>query len=272
MIRKLVWIAGLFGVVAVSWAFAYGPLIPWSAVKPGYETLRLGRSEIVFPAGSVLDAAYLKTDEILNEAERFHKLKAHLRLRVVVCRTWEDFGRFCPVVRGRGIGAVTLDTGNVIYMSPRIREKGLDATEFLRHEMSHAVAGQNASFLRLRSMKRHSWLYEGVPVWFGRQKSYVTQTEFLTRARNTDLWPVITFDSNAANPPEIRFSYIAWRNFIDYLTQARGADVFMRFYHAFMRSPDEVEQVFAAEYGKPLHEWVREFAREVDAGQFQPSE
>ncbi len=96
---------------------------------------------------------------------------------------------------------------DVIYVTPILLEKHLDVGEFLRHEITHAIIGNNASWWKLPRMKHVSWLYEGVPVWFGRQHSYVTQEEFMAGARTMDLHPVIGFDSvsNDSGKVNMRF-------------------------------------------------------------------
>jgi hypothetical protein len=272
MFRKVLWSGAIIVVCVMGWAFTCGPLFPWSPVTPAYDTLRLARADIFVPRGQVLDSAYLKVDQFLAEGELFHKLPGPARLRVIACRNWEDFARFCPFVRGRAVGAVTLEVGGVISVTPKLAEKRLDVAEFLRHEISHAIVAHNASLWRIHQMKQHSWLYEGVPVWFGRQKSFVTQTEFFSRAAGEDLWPVISFDSNRAAPPDIRFSYIAWRDFLDYLAQARGMETFIEFFHAYIKEPAALDALFEKAYGKPARAMVREFSSAIDHGRYAPSE
>jgi hypothetical protein len=71
----MAWILLVILVVATPWAFAYGPLFPWSAVKPGYDQVTLKRAVIYYPQGRPLNPAYLKVDEFLGEAESFHDLR-----------------------------------------------------------------------------------------------------------------------------------------------------------------------------------------------------
>src|SRR5690242_16723979 len=86
-------------VLATPWAFAYGPLFPWSIVKPGYEKLSLRRADIFYAKGSKLDPAYLKIDDLMTEAEQFHQLPFSRRIRVIACSGWSDFYRFSPLTR-----------------------------------------------------------------------------------------------------------------------------------------------------------------------------
>ena len=117
--------------------FPYGPLFPWSPVKPGFEHVALGRADVYYPSGAPLDPAYLKLDEYLAESERFHQMKAPARLCVVACGDWASFGRFLPQHRSsRGVGAVTLVTGTVIslYFAGQANANATKATDAAKRE------------------------------------------------------------------------------------------------------------------------------------------
>lgn len=268
------WIAGVTLAGAWLWALAYGPLIPWSPVKPGYRTLTSARAEVSFPRGAGPGPALPAIDGLVDEAERFHRMRAPGRLRILECANWEDFARFCPFAPGRGVGAVTLDLGGVIYLSPRLKERGLDNAEFLRHELSHAIVAENVTLWNLRKIRRHTWLYEGVPVWFGRQRSYVSRDEFLQRASLMELQPVMDYDAGGAAPApvEMRFAYVAWRNFIEYLVHTHGLDTFHRFFGEFLARPDELEGLFAAAFGQSRKEAVERFQSAIRRREFVPPE
>jgi hypothetical protein len=145
MIRRTIWIAIAILVLVTPWAFAYGPLFPWSAIKPGYREVALQRADIFYPNGRSLDPAYLQVDHYLAEAESFHKLSAPYRLKVIATANWDDFHRFSPLTPGRGIGAATFATGTVIFVSPKLAERGFDYGEFLRHEISHAIVNHGCA-------------------------------------------------------------------------------------------------------------------------------
>jgi hypothetical protein len=271
--RRAIGIVVAILVVATPWAFAYGPLFPWSAIKPGYEKVALQRADIFYPKRRTLDPAYLKVDDYLAEAETFHKLRAPYRLRVIDTANWDDFHRFSPFTSGRSIGAATFATGMVIFVSPKLDERGFDHGEFLRHEISHAIVNQNVSFLRQLRLRHYTWLFEGVPVWFGRQRAYLTQDEFLARARDVDLAPYFEFDANAAHPPNIdmRFAYVAWRDFLDYLAQQRGKNIFDAFFQSVQQRPEKIQELFRRSYGRSVPEKVGEFQRAIREGTYRPS-
>lgn len=274
MLQTLARIIAAMLLLMVPWAFAYGPLFPWSAVRPGYQTLALARADIVYPKGSVIDPAYLRTDQILAEAELFHKLPAPRRVRIVACANWDDFFRFSPLTRGTGLAGTTLATGTAIFITPKIAERKLDTGEFLRHEISHAIVNQNMSLWRQLAFRHHTWLFEGVPVWFGHQRAYLSQDEFMARARTADLNPYFEFDANATHPPAIdmRFAYVAWRDFLDYLAQHGSMDMFQTFFGAVQREPANTRALFEHTYGQPLQDMVREFQTAIQANTYIPAE
>jgi hypothetical protein len=260
-LRRTLWMAAALLAMGTAAGFAYGPLFPWSVVKPGYQTIRSARAEVSWPEGAAIDPAYLAIDQMIAEGEAFQGMRAPDRLRIVECASWEDFRRFCPVGPGRGVGAVTLDLGGVIYISPRVAERGLDKGEFLRHEIAHAIVANNVTLWNLRRMKHHTWLYEGVPVWFARQRAYITRDEFLERAGDVDLRAVIAYDANSGRPAPIdmRFAYVAWRYFIEHLVEVHGRAVFDRFYHRYLSSPEDMDRLFEESFGRPLRTSVDEF-------------
>ena len=242
-------------------AFPYGPLFPWSPVKPGYRSESFARADVVYPDGTALPEAYRQIDSLIGEAEQFHRLPMPRRLTVIACRSWEDFHRFVPHLRSKGIAAVTLVPGTVIYVTPKIAEKGLDTAEFLRHELSHAALNQNQSAWNGYKMARHAWFFEGLAVSFGRQQAYVTRDEFLARAER--LGPVIDPDQQIGGQREMRFAYVAWRYFLEDLIQTRGRDRFQNLLTGYMADPDRYRDVFQRTYGEGIAEAVREFEGRV---------
>lgn len=271
--RRLIQASLALLVFVTPWAFAYGPLFPWSPVKPGYATMSLARADVFYPTGANFPKAYSQVDQFVAEAEAFHKLPMPRRLRIVACRDWSDFIRFSPLTPGRAVAGVTLNPGTVIYISPKIAERGFDTGEFLRHEIAHAAVMQNISFLNERRLRHHTWLYEGVPVWFARQRAFLTQDEFLAQARTMDLLPVLEFDANASHPAKIdmRFAYIAWSDFLDYLVQQRGRDLFDRFFRSAQLDPGQVNAMFERSYGAPFSVVVRNFQQAIQAGSYRPA-
>jgi hypothetical protein len=262
-------VVALFLVLIVpTGLLAYGPLIAWSPVHPGYDQLTLSRARILYPSGTAVPDAYRHVDQWITEAEAFLELRVHSRITIVVCEQWGDFHRFVPWIRGTSVAGVTLAMGDVVYMSPRIAEKQLDPGEFVRHEVVHAVLSQNASLRHaFIAPKHHPWLHEGLSVWFGRQRAFVTQEEFVERVRRSGVAAsIIPSDGER----DLRFEYVAWRNFLDFLDLTYGHRVFIGFVHAANDDPDRTEAVFRSAFGRSLEDEAAAFEEAVSAGQFTP--
>jgi hypothetical protein len=141
----------------VFYAFLYGPLFPWSPIKPGYNHLSLARADVYYAQATTPDPAYSQLGSLIAEADSFHRLPLRKRIRIITCRDWGDFARFVPTLRGRVVGAVTYDTGTVIFVTPKIAERHFYLAEFLRHELSRAVLHQNTTFWAGRGL--NTWRY-----------------------------------------------------------------------------------------------------------------
>ncbi len=265
-VRRLLRAIVLALIALLLFCFPFGPLFPWSPWKPGYTNLAFDRATVYYAAGTSLPGAFLDLDGDIEQSEAFHRLKAPKRIHVILCRNWSDFRRFVPS-KGR-VGAVTLDTGTVIYVTPRIAERGLDYGEFLRHEISHATLDQNQSVFEAHSNSKAPWLFEGLAVSFGRQKSYVTVQEFKLFAMARDLVPVIDPAKHRPDlPSDIRYDYQAWRYFLEYLIDTQGRDKFQNLLLAVLRTPAASERAFESVYGA-MPDHIRRFRQDVLAGRW----
>jgi hypothetical protein len=236
-----------------------GPLFPWSPVKPGYTHFTLHRADVYYPSGTTLEEPYRQVDTFIAEAERFHHLKMTDRVTVVAPRTWTDFHLQAPWQTGP-VGAITLQTGTVIFVTPKIAEKHFDTAEFLRHELSHAILDQNMPLWRGYELHRQTWLSEGLAVDFGRQKAYLSEEEFLARAQTEPLASAF----NGQNP-DMRFNYVAWRDFLEHLIQTRGREKFQDYLLQVMQGPKLARDLFPQFFGVSFEEAVNEFQASVRA-------
>jgi hypothetical protein len=240
-------------VAAAGVALCDGPLFPWSPVKPGYTHFTLHRADIYYPSGTTLEDAYQQVDNFIAEAETFHRLKMPDRITVIAPRTWTDFHLQAPWQRGP-VGALTLQTGTVIFVTPKIAEKHFDTAEYLRHELSHAILDQNTTLWRGHKLNSQPWLFEGLAVDFGRQKSYLTEDEFIARAQTEPLLPVFNSDNS-----DMRFNYVAWRYFLEYIIHSRNRDKFQDYLLRVMQDPDRARTLFPEYFGRSFDDAVGEF-------------
>lgn len=270
--RRSLVVALLLVLTVPAGLLAYGPLMAWSPVHPGYDQLTLSRARILYPSGTTVPDAYRHVDRWIAEAEVFLELRAPSRITIVICRQWGDFRRFVPWIGGTSVAGVTLATGDVVYITPRIAEKQLDPGEFVRHELTHAVLSQNASLRHAYAApKRHPWLHEGLSVWFGRQRAFATQQEFVERAPEFGVAAAIV-PGEGYGGRDLRIGYVAWRNFLDYLDQTYGHRVFIDFVHAANDDPEQVRVLFRSAFGRSLEDEAAVFEQAVRSEQFTARE
>jgi hypothetical protein len=268
--RRWLRIPGLSLLVLILWALPYGPLFPWSPVKPGYERTALAHADVYSPKGKPLDPAYLRVDDFIAETERYHQFPMPKRVSVIACADWRDFARFMPTL-GRAVGGATLGTGTALYITPRIAENNFDPAEFLLHELSHACLYQHTSLWNSQKMSQAAWLFEGIAVSNGRQKSYITAREFKEQARAVDLTRVIGPNLNELpQPRNMRFNYVAWRYFLEHLQVAHGREPFHDLLLAFLDDAGAVQASFARIYGSTVREAVLVFQQSLRTGQWSP--
>src|SRR2546425_1939673 len=86
------WTAALLAALLVL-ALLYGPLIPWSPLKPGYRAASFSRADVYFNQAEALPEDYRQIDQMISEAEEFHRLKLHRRMKVIACKDWSSCRR-----------------------------------------------------------------------------------------------------------------------------------------------------------------------------------
>ena len=263
---------GILLVVAATatYLFLFGPLFPWSPWKPGYSKLALQRADVYYGSDTALPNAFRHVDSYITESEQFHSLDIPERIKVILCRNWGDFHRFMPLLKE--VGAAALETGTVIYITPRIAERGFDFGEYLRHEISHATLNQHQTLSEAHASRKAPWFFEGLAVMFGRQRSYVTPREFVVFTMARDLVSVIDpLRARPDLPSDIRFNYQVWRYFLNYLIDTQGRDRFQQLMLAMMHDPGDSEKVFTSIYGSTLPDAIRQFRADVRSGKWVPA-
>ena len=82
----------------------------------------------------------------------------------------------------------------------------------------------------------------------------MTEDEFIARAKTEPLAPVFN-----GNNSDMRFNYVAWRYFLEYLIQSRGRDKFQDYLLRVMQDPDGARALFPEFFGVSFDTAVSEF-------------
>lgn len=271
--RSLLVAALAFLLLLVMMAFPYGPLLPWSPFKPGYSSASYIRADVYFDSSIALPQDYRQVDQMIADAETFHRLRFNKRVKIIACKNWNDCQRSWFWMNVKPLGGITLATGEVVYITPKLKERNFSIAEFLRHELSHAVISQNISIRNSLKLTDQAWFSEGLAVSFGKQTSYLSREEFIAKAKNGDLTKYIDpaqMDRNAADW-SARFAYPAQRYFLEFLKQQYGEDRFQDFALKYINSPDDYQKQFSEVFRLTLPEAVRQFEQAIKSGQW-PSE
>jgi hypothetical protein len=267
--RKIMIGAAALLFLLLAMAFPFGPLLPWSPVKPGYHAVIYASADIYIGGGDDQIGAYGDVEQMMREAEAFHQMKYLRRVEVIACQSWSDCARAMPWLHVKVIGGVTLATGDVIYITPRLKEKNLSVAEFLRHELSHALLDQQTTVRKALKMNEQSWFSEGLAVSFGDQKAYLSRAEFLERAPKEDLGKFINPELMNRSTPgwDAQFAYTAQRYFLEYLKRRFGAGRFQDFTVKYINDPDDYRNLFNEAFQISFADAIKQFAQAVKAGQ-----
>jgi hypothetical protein len=257
-------------VFLLTMAFPFGPLLPWSPVKPGYHTVSSASADVYFSGGDDQLGDYGGVDRMMHDAEAFHHLKYLRRVKVIVCKNWGDCARALPWLSVKSLGGVTLATGDVIYITPKLKEKHFSVEEFLRHELSHALLSQRTTILKSSKMTDQAWFSEGLAVSFGDQKAYLSQAEFLERSPSEELAKYIDPErmDRAAPGWDARFAYPAQRYFLEYLKERYGEDRFQDFKVKYINNPDGYRNLFKEVFQLSFADAIQQFAQAIRTGKW----
>lgn len=260
----------LLGFLFLALAFPFGPLLPWSPLKLGYNSASFARADVYFSQAQPFVPDYTQVEAMMREAEAFHGLRFHHRVTVIECKSWADCDRALPWLNTHGLGGVTLATGDVIYITPKLREKQFSTAEFLRHELSHAVISQNTTIYKSYQLNEQPWFFEGLAVSFGRQQNYLKREEFLARAPQTSLLSYLD-PAQRAQPWEARLAYPVQRYFTEYLKEKYGAPRFQQFLQQNIAEPPRWRETFQQVYQNSFSEIAQAYEQAVKSGQWTPA-
>src|SRR5262249_30858820 len=194
-------------------AFPFGPLLPWSPVKPGYHMISYASADVYLGGDNNQPGEYGDVDQMMRAAEAFHRMKYLRRVKVIACQRWGDCERALPWLNVRGIGGGGGGGRAGGFNNSRVEERHITSGRLLRHELSHALLSQHTTIRKSLKMTEQAWFSEGLAVSFGDQRAYLSRAEFLERAPQTDLSKFIDPELMDRSAPgwDARFAYTAER-------------------------------------------------------------
>lgn len=260
----------LLGFLLLALAFPFGPFLPWSPLKLGYNSSSYARADVYVSKAQPLVADYAQVEEMMRDSEAFHGLRYHQRVKVIECKSWADCDRAMPWLNTHGLGGVTLATGDVIYITPKLREKQFSTAEFLRHELSHALLSQNTTMYCAYKLNEQPWFFEGLAVSFGRQQNYIQRDEFLTLAKQTSLIEYLD-PARPAKPWNARFAYPTQRYFTEYIKEKFGVARFQRFLEQDIADPVKWRDTFKNVFQQSFEQLAQEYEQALKNGQWMPA-
>jgi hypothetical protein len=134
-----------------------------------------------------------------------------------------------------------------------MNETGLDLYELIKHELSHDLLFQNMNFVNTFDLS--SWFREGVAVYFAGPvyKEAVALIENINKMRiihNKTLEKLYIYEPNGNR--NMRYSYILYGWFIEYLDTIYGRDKLIKFIHRTVKSPKQIRNIFKELYSERL--------------------
>lgn len=267
--------AGLAGLL--SWQLGFGALFPWSPIKPGYSSRHFAASTVYFPSDLIHNPQYAETDRVIQEVQQALHLRFRRKVKVIVCSNWKRFNRGMLTFQGshpQEVLGATLQTGNVIYLSPLMLEPQRDAARTLKHELCHALLYQNTSLKNSFRLARVHWLIEGLAVSNGNAKDYLSAERWRALAvQGGYLFPIEADPHIEGMPLSIGapFMLSEYRFFIEFLLNYYGQERLQSYVASLLASAAEPEQTFATVYGLTLEQADEAFDEAVHRGEWPPS-
>ena len=228
----------------------WGPLFPWSPIKPGYEHFASSKISLSIKERTAQDSVVLRMDQVIKDEETFHGLKFKSRVRIIVTGKNSNIRRFTPWIPGKGY-SISLSALNLVYIGPTSRKSKFGIEPYIKHELSHMLIGQNTDGLdKKMEMLRQSWLVEGLAIYFGGPRFYSKD-----EVRAFFIMHGMEFSSlHEANIKEVpmdvqRLYYSYYGYFTEFLIRRYGLGKMQQYLKAYIEDPFTYEELFFEVYG-----------------------
>lgn len=242
-----------FGITFVVYLF-WGPLFPWLPFKFGYKSLKYENATIYILDKDKLENDYQNIDELMRGAEQRYDLKYNRHLNVFICLSKNEILRFTPWM-SKEIGGYSYETGETVFINDKkLIERDKNKSEYLGHELTHALLQQNTTFLKAHKMTQQMWITEGTAVFFSGPTYYENREAYLADLISSTRTYCDNCDKSFSTltPDSPIFTYTFYGDFVNYLYQTYGSDKFNEFLKTYIKNPENYREDFANYYGSNL--------------------
>lgn len=267
--KKRYWIT-LIGLIILYIAATAGPLLPWSPLKPGYDEYLAKTYSVHYPPAKGMPEYYKNLDAYIQANSTQFNLP--LKKKIKLIRTDKaNLQKYLPWMKTDNLGGAALQTGDVLYISyEKIKERGLQEEEFIRHEIIHLLHHQNAHIINSFSAGKVTYLSEGVPFYAGGPK-YYSREEWLERLKKAKLEEATTGNSlytadafsvyDTESGDAYKISHMLYGEFIKYLIDTYGQEKFNTFNLGYLKTPSLHRELFEETYDKKLEVVAQDFEK-----------
>lgn len=248
----------LFFVLLMVYLF-WGPLFPWSPVKPGFKKIKSSGATLFYTDFDEKAFPY-NLDKILREEEQFHNLTYQKYFRIIVPGKESNMKRYLPWMKGSGY-SVSLGFANVVYIGSNARNSPYGLEAYLKHELSHLLIQQNTPTKSDHfEIQKQAWLSEGIATHFG-GPHYYDRLEFagLWRERGHTFDDLFMKNPLEMDKSMIRLYYSYYRFFVEFLIETCGLEKLQEYLRNYCKDPASYLHIFRKVYHAELNQKLAEF-------------
>lgn len=235
----------------------WGRLFPWSPLKIGYRPIQTAKATVILPNTVQFPKELQNINQLFSQVEQFHQLRFTKRVAIILPKNFSQFIKFT----GQTGVACSLQTGTVIYLSPKIIDEKRDMAVILKHELSHIILYQHTSFFKSTKIPR--WLNEGVAIYSGNPHDYYEGEDFSKLAVGRKyFFDILNPDQAVKKIPRKyrnKFIYAEYRGFIEYLVNQHGIEKLRKYLKEVINQPKMEKELFKQIYQVEFSNMVLDF-------------
>lgn len=259
-------------IVIIIFFLLIGPLHPWSPVILGFKAIETDKTKIYLSQNLTLDQLRLSAtqiDDIAQSIEETHHLFFKEKVKIFLCNGWMDEFRYFPWIQNGG-KAVSLFTGDVIFIFPFKVARPDQIARYIGHELSHSLVFQTArNFADAYELGSLRWFIEGLAVYYGGPEYYDPiewKSKFIASRLIFEKGNLRLFKEWEKNDPGFR--YDTYGHFMKFLEKEMGSSKFFSFIHKTILNPQDYITNFQYAFQMELKEAVAQFQNNANNKSF----